>query len=216
MSGMGAAMAGGNPKSGAQQEDGFYPTPWEATQALLNVEKFEGIIHEPCCGDGAMAKVLIANGYTVKSSDKVNRGFGVQRDFFTVTKPVAHNIVTNPPFEIKAITEEVLGQKKKRIVTPGITAEDFILHGLTLQPRKMAFLLKSTFWHAAKRKKTFEAHRPRWIYPLTWRLDFLGGGSPVMELSWFVWHRGNTEYPQTRLLDKPTVFPVASLEKLAI
>lgn len=29
----------------------FYPTPPEATRALLSVEKFEGNIWEPACGD---------------------------------------------------------------------------------------------------------------------------------------------------------------------
>jgi len=37
----------------------FYPTPPEATRALLSVESFEGDIWEPACGDGAISKVLI-------------------------------------------------------------------------------------------------------------------------------------------------------------
>jgi len=38
----------------------FYPTPPEATRALLSVECFEGDIWEPACGDGAISKVLEA------------------------------------------------------------------------------------------------------------------------------------------------------------
>ena len=54
----------------------FYPTPPEATQALLDREKFIGNVYECACGDGAMSKVLIKNGYNVYSSDLIDRGYG--------------------------------------------------------------------------------------------------------------------------------------------
>lgn len=38
----------------------FYPTPPEATRALLSVESFDGAIWEPACGDGAISEVLKA------------------------------------------------------------------------------------------------------------------------------------------------------------
>lgn len=181
--GIGSAMAGGNPREG-RQEDDFYPTPPEPTIALLQAERFDGIVHEGACGDGTMAKIIEAFGYKVIASDLVNRGYGVQRDFFSITRPVAHNIITNPPFDL---------------------ADDFIKHSMeTLRPRKLALLLKATFFHAKKRQELFERFPPRIIMPLTWRVDFLGKGRPTMECSWFVWHRGNNEYPQYRLLAKPT------------
>ena len=53
-----------------RQKDDFYPTPPEATIALLNSEKFgEGTIWECACGNGAMSKVLKDSGYKVYSSD---------------------------------------------------------------------------------------------------------------------------------------------------
>ncbi|MGL1659540.1 hypothetical protein ACSTH1_23845, partial [Vibrio parahaemolyticus] len=36
----------------------FYPTPPEATRALLSVETFDGSIWEPACGKGHIADVL--------------------------------------------------------------------------------------------------------------------------------------------------------------
>ena len=36
----------------------FYPTPPEATLALLSAETFDGSIWEPACGEGHIAKVL--------------------------------------------------------------------------------------------------------------------------------------------------------------
>jgi hypothetical protein len=37
---------------------------------------FDGVIMEPCCGDGAMVKVLIEPGYTVEASDVQDFGTG--------------------------------------------------------------------------------------------------------------------------------------------
>jgi hypothetical protein len=77
----------------------FYPTPPEATRALLSVETFEGSIWEPACGEGAIAKELVAAGHTVVSTDLVDYGFGVPRvDFLKEIRPRARHIVTNPPY----------------------------------------------------------------------------------------------------------------------
>ena len=77
----------------------FYPTPPEATRALLSVETFEGSIWEPACGEGAIAKELAAAGHTVVSTDLVDYGFGIPRvDFLKEIRPRARHIVTNPPY----------------------------------------------------------------------------------------------------------------------
>lgn len=77
----------------------FYPTPPEATRALLSVETFHGSVWEPACGDGAIAKVLKDDGYCVVATDLIERGFGTSGvDFLKETRPRARNIVTNPPY----------------------------------------------------------------------------------------------------------------------
>lgn len=77
----------------------FYPTPPEATRALLSVEAFEGDIWEPACGDGAISKVLEAAGYQVVSTDLIDRGYGAGgNNFLKSDKPLAKNIITNPPY----------------------------------------------------------------------------------------------------------------------
>ena len=77
----------------------FYPTPPEATRALLSVETFDGSIWEPACGEGAIAKELAAAGHTVVSTDLVDYGFGIPRvDFLKEIRPRARHIVTNPPY----------------------------------------------------------------------------------------------------------------------
>ena len=187
-------MAGGNPAFGERQPEEFYPTPDAATIALLGVEKFQGVIHECACGDGSMARVIESHGYKVVSTDLINRGYGVQRDFFAIKRWVGHNIITNPPWNIAA---------------------DFIEHGMSvLHPRKMAFLLKSNYFHAKTRSALFDKYPPVRIYPLTWRLDFLGKGRPVLECSWYVWEHGNTKLPTYQLLHRPA--PGAILATAAI
>jgi hypothetical protein len=77
----------------------FYPTPPEATRALLSVEQFDGTIWEPACGEGAIAKVLEAAGHDVVASDLIDYGYGHSgRDFLAATRPQARHIVTNPTY----------------------------------------------------------------------------------------------------------------------
>jgi len=171
--GLGSAMAGGNPADGRQERD-FYPSPPEITRAIIAAETFPGPIFEPACGDGAIAKEFEAAGYKVIASDIHPLGYGVKRDFFTVTRSLADtniSIVTNPPFDLAA---------------------RFIEHGLFLRPKKLALVLKATYFHAASRRRLFEETNPAAIYPLTWRPDFLGKGRPTMDVIWVVWRRGHT------------------------
>lgn len=77
----------------------FYPKPPEAVHALLSVEQFDGSIWEPACGEGAIAKVLLAAGHQVTSTDRFAYGFGESGvDFLKETTPRARHIVTNPPY----------------------------------------------------------------------------------------------------------------------
>jgi hypothetical protein len=52
-----ARLAGVAVDAENRQRDDFYPTPPEGTRALLSVERFEGPIWEPACGDGAISRV---------------------------------------------------------------------------------------------------------------------------------------------------------------
>lgn len=77
----------------------FYPTPPEGIRALLSVERFDGTIWEPACGDGAIARELVTAGYEVISTDLADHGYGTPGiDFLKETTPRAKHIVTNPPY----------------------------------------------------------------------------------------------------------------------
>lgn len=77
----------------------FYPTPPEATRALLAAESFAGSVWEPACGTGWISKELQAAGHEVVSTDLVDYGFGeCGRDFLAERAPLAKHIITNPPY----------------------------------------------------------------------------------------------------------------------
>lgn len=77
----------------------FYPTPPEATRALLSAESFDGSIWEPACGQGHISKVLTQDGYDVVSTDLVAYGYGeAGRDFLAEERALAKHIITNPPY----------------------------------------------------------------------------------------------------------------------
>jgi hypothetical protein len=60
-----------------RQPQNFYRTPPGVTKALLrNVPLPKGKIWEPCCGDGAMARVLESHGHRVVATDLMDRGYG--------------------------------------------------------------------------------------------------------------------------------------------
>lgn len=85
-----------HPKRAAYE---FYPTPPEATRALLAAESFDGEIWEPACGQGHIARVLEDHKYSVTSTDLIDYGYGEGgRDFLAERRPLAKHIVTNPPY----------------------------------------------------------------------------------------------------------------------
>ena len=185
MTGIGAAMAGGNPRIGRQGQD-WYPTPNAVTTALLDVwEPVSATVWEPACGDGVMARVIQDAGYDVIATDLIDRGHGTGGvDFLSTKKRAADCLVTNPPFDL---------------------AGQFIRHAFALGVKEMALVLKSTYWHAKGRKHLYDDHTPSLVMPLLWRPDFLGLGRPTMEVMWCVWDSRPGPRPIYLPLDRPAV-----------
>lgn len=162
---LGSRIAGGNTAYKRVESD-FYPTPPEATQALLNFLRLPRgtMIWEPACGEGHMAKVMRENGYDVIETD-IDMGV----DFLDLPCLSCDWIITNPPF---SLADKFI--------------EQCVEHG-----KPFALLLKSQYWHARKRLGLFRSYPPSTVCPLTWRPDFLfkkrGGGSPLMDVCWVVW-----------------------------
>ena len=163
---IGSRICGGNTAYKRNPSD-FYPTPPEATKALLDFLHLPNgtAVWEPACGEGHMVETMLENGLRVTGTD-IQQGV----DYLCAEMPEGVDwIITNPPFSL---------------------AEQFVRksaeHG-----KPFALLLKSQYWHAAKRVKLFDDITPSYILPLTWRPDFLfktrGSGAPLMDVIWCVW-----------------------------
>lgn len=69
---------------------------------MLEVEKFSSTIWENAVGAGDLADVLVRNGYNVRVSDIIDRGYPNTEiiDFLTYNEPITTDIITNPPYKI--------------------------------------------------------------------------------------------------------------------
>lgn len=152
----------------------WFPTPTWATEALLEQEKFSNFhtFLEPCCGDGAISKVLEEHGYNVTSSDKYDRGYGTIRDAFDIEESY-DVIVTNPPF---ALAEELFHHFK---------------HNFNF---KLCFLLRLAFLEGANRYETiFRDNPPNFVHVFSERLSMYPAGQQGVKgggttsYAWFVW-----------------------------
>jgi hypothetical protein len=111
-------------------ENDFYPTPTWVTEALLNCVTLRGPVWEPCCGDGAMARVIAGRGHEVTASDLKDRGFGrTGIDFFAARSFAegCQSMVTNPPYGDG-------GGSAKGVHVPGALL-NFVRHAIALTER---------------------------------------------------------------------------------
>lgn len=161
--------------SAGRPDDDFYPTPPAATRALLRVERFEGTIWEPACGDGAISRVLEKAGHKVVSTDLIERGYGQGGvDFLLDYQTSAAHVVTNPPFRL---------------------ADAFAQHALARTRGKVALLCKLNFLEGKKRKPLFESTPLRTVYVFSDRLTMHRNGEEtnrkgMIAFAWFVWEQG--------------------------
>lgn len=172
----------------------FYPTWPAATRALLSVERFDGSIWEPACGNGAMSRELIAAGYPVVSTDLIDRGYGEGgRDFLAEWAPLASNIVTNPPFR---------------------WATEFVDRALLLTARdkgKVALFLRLAFLEGVERGRWFPSTPLARVWVMSRRVPMgrgklaeQGAGHGVIAFAWFVWDHNYAGMPSLGWLDWKT------------
>jgi len=166
----------------------LYPTPVEATEALIPVLKAmkrpDGTpvkkVWEPSCGDGRIARVLEWHGFEVTGTDlREYPGYGFGGIDFINDDPIEKLgwdprddidvIVGNPPFSL---------------------AEEFIRKARSYCPN-VIMLLKQTYWNTKGRSEgLWKDETPSLELKLTWRLAFLKkerGKSPLMDCMWVCW-----------------------------
>jgi len=164
-----------------REELDFYATDPIAAELLLREETFSERIWECSCGQGHLSKVFERNGYEVRSTDLVDRGYGEGGvDFLGL-----HNlewegdIITNPPYKYSS---------------------EFIYKALSIIPegRKVAMFLKLQFMEGKGRKRLFMEFPPRIVYVSSSRIMCAKNGDfeskkkegSAVAYAWYVWEKG--------------------------
>ena len=178
-------MLGVNPNAERQEED-FYAIEPNAMVLFLNKIKETGLklndsIWECACGNGDLSKVLIDAGYSVDSTDLIDRGYGEVLNFLLVDKFAKYkgDILTNPPFKL---------------------AEQFVEQGMELlhNGNKLLLFLKIQFLEGQRRKKLFKKYPPKYVYCYSARQlcakngEFEKYTSTTQFYAWYIWKKGYT------------------------
>lgn len=157
----------------------YYATDPKAMELLLEMERFNNNIWESACGEGHLSEVLVKNGYNVKSTDLIDRGYGTGGVDFLKDEFEIFNgdIITNPPYKY---------------------AKQFIEKSLSIIPKgnRVAMFLKLTFMESKGRKQMFIDNPPKVIYVSSSRLlcvkngDFSKKESSAVAYAWYIWENG--------------------------
>lgn len=174
--------------SGKRNESDYYQTPYSLTRKLLNREYFDKrkLILEPCCGKGAILKVLNEKGYNCTGYDINDDN---HFDFLEQDLKVPY-IITNPPFRL---------------------AKEFILHMKEVVEEKFALLLPLNYLHGKERfdiiwndndfklKNIFVLTR----YPMLTQ-DIREDGkykTGMMVYAWYIWDKSYKNKPYIEWID---------------
>ena len=182
-------LGASNHSDGEREKNDYYATEPKATRFLLDIETFnrDFPILEPFCGEGHISEVLKENGYLVKSSDLIDRGYGDSGvDFFKQWTEWHGDIISNPPYKI---------------------ATESIEHALNIikDGSKVAMFLKIQFLESKKRKKLFEKHPPKTVWVSSSRLNCAKNGdfekykdNNAVFYCWYIWEKGFTGAPEIK------------------
>ena len=107
-----------------RQTDDYYATEPRAVELLLERENFSGYVWECACGGGHISDVLKQNGYSVYSSDLIDRHYQgtVIQDFLKSNDLNTMDIITNPQYKY---TKEFV-QNAHDISADGVTVAMYL------------------------------------------------------------------------------------------
>lgn len=174
-----ATLGANNHIEEEREEHDYYATDPKAMELLLEIERFNNNIWESACGEGHLSEVLVKEGYNVKSTDLIDRGYGTGGvDFLKGDFEVFNgDIITNPPYKY---------------------AKQFIEKALSIIPKgnRVAMFLKLTFMESKGRKQMFIDNPPKVIYVSSSRLlcvkngDFSKKETSAVAYAWYIWENG--------------------------
>lgn len=165
----------------------YYGTNPKCVEALLERERFQNRIWEPCSGHGNISKTLKAKGFGVRSTDVFDYGEQDEiADFLAFDGEWDGDIITNPPY---CLAEE-MAKKAIESVRPGA---------------KIAMFLRLQFLEGQSRYDgIFSKNPPKAVYCFPKRQvcsakdDFTEGSA--VAYCWIVWEKGYEGDPALRWL----------------
>lgn len=151
-------LAASNHCDEERAENDYYATEPKAIDYLLEKTKIDNNIWEVACGEGYLSKRLIELGYNVKSTDLINRGYGIGGVDFLACKDIWDgDILTNPPYKYALeFCEHAL-----ELLTDGHSAWMFV---------------KVQFLEGKARRKLFDTKQLKAIYVSTGRIKCAKNG----------------------------------------
>jgi hypothetical protein len=174
-------------RGGKRVKSDFYPTPISAINNFLDNYKLkEGVILEPCVGNGNFIKAIRDYGYdnyivaNEIESDKINNLEELSVDEihnsdFLNNKITTYprTIITNPPFSI---------------------AQEFLEKCFEQFPKaEVIMLLRTNFLESKKRYDFWQKYPVNRLYVLSQRPSFTGKGTDATSYSFFIWDHSNKQ-----------------------
>ena len=184
-----ATLGASNHTENEREKNDYYATDGKAAEILLDVESFTPTIWENAVGGGDLADVFIKNGYKVRASDIIDRGYPntIVHDYLSwVTNDLFDCVISNPPYS---------------------KAEEFIRKSLSLLNSGgiCAMFLKIQFLESAKRKALFEEFPPKYVYVFSKRANCARNGdfkgfprNSAICYCWYIWEKGFKGEPVIR------------------
>ena len=181
-----STLAASNHSDTDRENNDYYATPPKAVEELLKREKFNHYVLECAVGGGHISEILKQNGYDVKCSDIIDRGYTDTEiaDFLHTERDkndFARDIITTPPYSM---------------------ATEFVKHALdiSMDGTKVAMFLKIQFLETKKRYELFKEYPPKKIYVFVNRVNcgkngVFGKESSAVCYCWFVWEKGYQDKP---------------------
>lgn len=151
-------LGASNHSTEEREQNDFYATDPAAIDYLLEKAKLNKNLWECACGSGHLSKRLIEHGFNVKSTDLIDRGFGIGGvDFLKTSEAWAGDIITNPPYKF---------------------AQEFCEHALELlqDGNKCFMFLKLQFLEGKTRRRLFDKKQLKTIYVSSSRIPCAKNG----------------------------------------
>lgn len=183
-----ATLGASNHSDEERENNDYYATDPKALEVFLDKLKEDKIdlhfnIWECACGEGHLSEVLKKRGYSVKSTDLIDRGYSETSPLnFLETNSYIYcgDILTNPPYKY---------------------AKEFVEHALDIQKDGYytIMFLKIQFLEGQARKELFKKYPPKYVYVNSKRQvcakngdfeKYSNGTGTAICYCWFVWQKG--------------------------